>query len=118
MHHYPDPQMPAKPEEKIEPRCWASSAAWVLPIDGHMWTAKHWGYRGVADQNALTDSYVKMLAHAWELKKEGLSAVVYTQTTDVETESNGLMTYDREVFKVEPQRAATAARGELPGNGQ
>jgi hypothetical protein len=64
------------------------------------------------DRKQLTDSYVQMLNRAWELKDKGLSACVYTQTTDVETESNGLMTYDREVVKVNGDRAAAAARGE------
>jgi len=34
------------------------------------------------------------------MKKQGVSAAVYTQTTDVEGEVNGLMTYDREVIKI------------------
>ena len=44
-----------------------------------------------------------------ELRDEtGLSAAVYTQTTDVETECNGLMTYDREILKVDPERIRAA----------
>jgi hypothetical protein len=53
-----------------------------------------------------------MLNDGWKLKDKGLCALVYTQTTDVETESNGLMTYDRAVFKVNPEKAAPANRGE------
>jgi hypothetical protein len=45
--------------------------------------------------------------------KPGLSAVVYTQTTDVETEANGLLTYDRAVVKVDIDRVAAANRGDF-----
>jgi hypothetical protein len=112
MHHYPDPQMP-KPEEN-RAAVLGEFGGLGLPIQGHMWVSngKNWGYRGMDDRKQLTDSYVQMLNRAWELKDKGLSACVYTQTTDVETESNGLMTYDREVVKVNGDRAAAAARGE------
>lgn len=112
IHHYPDPSMP-KPEES-RAAVLGEFGGLGLPVDGHMWkqTNKNWGYRKIDNQKDLTDAYVKMLKTAWELKDKGLSACVYTQTTDVETESNGLLTYDREVFKVDPTRAAAAAAGE------
>src|SRR5437660_1039139 len=47
------------------------------------------------------------------VRKPGLSAAVYTQTTDVETESNGLLTYDRAVIKVDLERVAAANRGDF-----
>ena len=40
-----------------------------------------------------------------ELTEQGLAAAVYTQLTDVEEESNGILTYDRKVGKWEPQEA-------------
>jgi hypothetical protein len=43
-----------------------------------------------------------------------MAAFVYTQTTDVETECNGAITYDREIIKVDPEKAAAANRGEFP----
>jgi hypothetical protein len=109
MHHYPDPSMP-KPEEK-RAIVLGEFGGLGLPIPGHMWTAKNWQYRGVKDQSQLTDAYVKMLQQGWALKDKGLCALVYTQITDVETESNGLMTYDREVYKVDPEKASPANRG-------
>ena len=49
----------------------------------------------------------KTPAKSWALNADpGLSAVIYTQLTDVETECNGLLTYDREINKVIPERAA------------
>ena len=109
MHHYPDPAMP-KPEEH-RAAVLGEFGGLGLPIPGHAWTAKHWGYRGVADQDQLTAQYVQMLQRAWSLKDQGLCACVYTQISDVETESNGLLTYDREVFKVHPEPARKAALG-------
>ena len=58
----------------------------------------------------LTNAYVDLLTRMRPLIGQGLSAAVYTQTTDVEVEVNGLMTYDREVNKVDLERAAEAAR--------
>jgi hypothetical protein len=48
------------------------------------------------------------------IREKGLSAAVYTQTTDVEIEVNGLMTYDREVLKLDPKVAAPVNRGRMP----
>jgi len=110
-HNYPDPAMP--PPEKTRAAVLGEFGGLGLAIDGHTWAKKHWGYRGVADQEHLTQQYVDMLDHAWALRDKGLSAAVYTQITDVETETNGLLTYDREVFKVDPNRAAVAAHGQV-----
>jgi len=54
------------------------------------------------------------LARAWKLKDEkGLNAAVYTQITDVETEANGLLTYDREIIKLDLERAAAVNKGDV-----
>jgi hypothetical protein len=83
-----------------------------LPVEGHLWTNKHWGYRGTKDKEDLTRKYERLLAGVWKLKdQKGLSAAVYTQTTDVETEANGLLTYDRAVIKVDFERAAAVNKG-------
>ena len=63
--------------------------------------------RGRPSRDDLTRKYEGLLREAWDLKDaKGLNAVVYTQITDVETEANGLLTYDREVIKVDPDRVA------------
>jgi hypothetical protein len=86
-----------------------------LAVDGHRWQTESWGYRGVADSDAVTSGYEELLRQVRELAEtEGLCAAVYTQMSDVETECNGLVTYDREVVKVDVQRVARASRGELP----
>ena len=52
----------------------------------------------------MTDRYVTYAEQLLELVKRGFSAAVYTQTTDVEGEVNGLTTYDREIVKVDVER--------------
>src|SRR5205814_1039744 len=85
-----------------------------LATRGHMWSQENWGYRGVADREDLTRRYERLLAQVWRLKDNpGLSAAVYTQITDVETEANGLLTYDRAVVKPDLERVAAVNRGDL-----
>jgi beta-galactosidase/beta-glucuronidase len=105
-HQYPGPASP-QPEEK-RAAVLGEFGGLGLGVDGHTWTQKTWGYQGMASRDGLTGRYVTLLAKALELKEStGLSAAVYTQITDVETECNGLMTYDREIIK--PDLAAVAA---------
>ncbi len=67
------------------------------------------------DADAVTERYQQLLSRAWKLQEsEGLSAMVYTQITDVEFELNGVMTYDREVFKFDPAKVAAANLGHVP----
>jgi hypothetical protein len=85
-----------------------------LGVDGHTWAKKTWGYRPTESSNDLTRKYEQLLRRVWKLKDEkGLSAAVYTQTTDVETEANGLMTYDRAVIKMDVERVAAVNKGDL-----
>lgn len=72
------------------------------PIEGHLWNPKmrNWGYQTYHSGEELLDNYVYKFNQIAEMKKRGVSAAVYTQTTDVEGEVNGLMTYDREVIKM------------------
>ena len=83
-------------------------------IEGHRWVESDaTTYVNYKDANELTDSYVEQgeavlkLAKGTTLKDgtpAAFSAGVYTQTTDVETEVNGLMTYDRKVMKMDEAR--------------
>ncbi len=113
MHHYPDPASP-KPEEN-RAAVLGEFGGLGLALPPHTWSKESWGYRGVGGQDALTASYTRMLGTAHDLKDSaGLSAVVYTQITDVETECNGLITYDRQIIKVDPDRAHAANTGHGP----
>ncbi len=72
-----------------------------LPVKGHLWQEdKNWGYRNIQDQEKLFYAYSEMINEMPALIKKGLSAAIYTQTTDVEGEVNGLMTYDRAIIKM------------------
>jgi hypothetical protein len=111
MHKYPGPGSP-EPE--------ANRAAVLgefgglgLPVRSHTWQGeKNWGYRSFTDAGALTTAYVDLVAKLFPLiEQKGLSAAFYTQTTDVEIEVNGLMTYDRELVKMDLKKVAEANRG-------
>ena len=56
----------------------------------------------------MTDEYVRYAEMLERLIPTGCSGAVYTQTTDVEGEVNGLFTYDRKVMKVLPERLKAA----------
>ena len=75
---------------------------YILAVDGHRWTDKVFGYRICRNSAALAHDYEKLMLGQVlpHIRKEGLTAAVYTQITDVEEELNGLMTYDREVLKI------------------
>ncbi|MCF2492645.1 MULTISPECIES: glycoside hydrolase family 2 protein [Dyadobacter] len=101
MHNYPAPVMP-------RPEIFGAKQIIVLgefgglglPIDGHVWQQKdNWGYQSFKNQQELYARYESFVKRFESLIKRGLSAAVYTQTTDVEIETNGLMTYDRKVIK-------------------
>jgi beta-galactosidase/beta-glucuronidase len=85
----------------------------TMRVPDHMWTTKVYGYGAtLGDARTVTQKYQDLLKHAYALRDErGASAVVYTQLTDVESESNGLMTYDRAVIKPLVDIMAAANRG-------
>ncbi len=105
VHAYPGPEMPG-PEEK-RAAVLGEFGGLGLPVKGHTWQEeKNWGYRSFDDAQALTAAYLDLLEKLKPLAAKGLSAAVYTQTSDVEVEVNGLMTYDREIVKMDAARVA------------
>jgi len=111
MHNYPGPVMP-------KPEIFGSTQALVLgefgglglPLEKHTWLDKNnWGYRSFADADTLFRTYDRYIDQIVPFIKRGLSAAIYTQTTDVEIECNGLMTYDRKVIKVPETKLRDAA---------
>lgn len=114
MHKYPGPGSP-EPEEK-RAVVLGEFGGLGLPIHGHTWQSeKNWGYRSFNDAAALTSAYADLISKLFPLIDEkGLSAAVYTQTTDVEVEVNGLMTYDRAMVKMDPARVAEINRRPQP----
>ena len=76
---------------------------YALKLDGHVWNPDtEFGYKKFESKETLTDAYVELLES--QLKpwiQRGLSGAVYTQTSDVEIEINGYLTYDREIIKMD-----------------
>jgi hypothetical protein len=82
-----------------------------LPIEDHLWWNKrNWGYRTFEDRAKLQAGYEELMDKLAPLVKQGLAAAIYTQTTDVEGEVNGLMTYDRKVVKYDAAKLAELHR--------
>jgi hypothetical protein len=112
VHAYPGPAAP--PPEPQRAAVLGEFGGLGLPVEGHTWSRSSWGYRGVDDGPDLARQYERLLRGVWELHEDGLAAAFYTQITDVETECNGLVTYDRAVVKADAARIAAANRGEVP----
>ena len=103
-HNYPNPQMKfTSGGLQIDVLGEYGGIGW--PVEGHLWqTDKNWGY---IEYKSGEDVLKQYSVYAEDLKKiiqEGVSAAVYTQTTDVEGEVNGLMTYDRKIIKMDEPR--------------
>jgi beta-galactosidase/beta-glucuronidase len=82
------------------------------PIEGHLWrNDKRWSYQVTNDSTDYLARYRRKFEEiVRQARVHGLSASVYTQTTDVEGEINGLLTYDRAVAKAPPEAFATMAK--------
>jgi beta-galactosidase/beta-glucuronidase len=109
IHSYPGPDAP--PNEPARAAVLGEFGGLGLPLKGHTWQEeKNWGYRSFENAEDLTNAYLELIKRLKELIKGGLSAAVYTQTTDVEIEVNGLMTYDRTIIKMDPERVVETNR--------
>ena len=107
LHNYPGPDMFLFDAQRVT--VLGEYGGIGLPLENHLWWNKrNWGYIQFKNSDEVTAEYVK---YANELKgfvKRGFSAAVYTQTTDVEGEVNGLMTYDRKVIKINEAKVKAA----------
>jgi beta-galactosidase/beta-glucuronidase len=102
-HQYPGPAMP--PAREHQALVLGEFGGLGLPMEGHLWQKdKNWGYKKYNNIIELTQAYTSLISQIPELIHNGLSAAIYTQTTDVEGEVNGLMTYDRKIIKFDPIR--------------
>ncbi len=107
VHVYPGPGAPAK--DPLRALILGEFGGLGLPVPGHMWLEKGWGYQSFKTPKELTDRFVELMFDLRELiTNQGLRGAVYTQTTDVETELNGLMTYDRALVKMDEKRVREA----------
>lgn len=103
LHNYPAPEMYLYDAQRANVLGEYGGIGWGIP--GHTWeTDRNWGYVRFNSSKEVTDEYVKYAEKLYELISRGFSGAVYTQTTDVEIEVNGLITYDRKIIKVDEKR--------------
>jgi hypothetical protein len=81
-----------------------------LPVEGHLSVDDGWGYAAFESDKEYEKAYTALMSLIRDLVPRGLAGAIYTQTTDVESEINGLLTYDRRVFKIAPERLAEIHR--------
>ena len=132
-HYYRGPEMPPVNVRRIS--FLGEFGGLGHPVDGHLWRmfdqaaslggerSGNWGYGGIEDtktREGLEKTYLGLMEKLGDFAEQGLAGSIYTQTTDVEIEINGLLTYDRKVLKYNPAvlkkahdaviRRATSAR--------
>ena len=112
-HEYPSPR--AERPDATRASVVGEYGGISLREAGHLWSAENFGYGAIMrDCWNLTKRYQGLLKEAYALRDNyGVSAVVYTQLTDVELETNGLLTYDRAVIKALPDIVTAANKGEF-----
>ncbi|MEZ6105854.1 MAG: glycoside hydrolase family 2 TIM barrel-domain containing protein [Pirellulaceae bacterium] len=106
-HSYPHPSFPFDlgGRERYEPfiKVVGEFGGHGYAVPGHVWDEDRetWGYGGLPrNEDEYRLRYVESLRILNELRAAGIAGAVYTQTTDVEGEVNGLMTYDRKIIKI------------------
>lgn len=106
IHHYPDPKLPLFDLQRIN--VVGEYGGILRTIETHLWKAEkedaYWDNKKITTEQQATDTYLEYNEMLKALIAKGLSAAVYTQTSDVEVEVNGLMTYDRKVNKFDESR--------------
>jgi beta-galactosidase/beta-glucuronidase len=108
-HKYPEPDFPMFDGSKAS--VLGEYGGIALVLDGHLWSKeKNFGYIQYKTADEVTDAYITFAEKLKKMIAAGFTAAIYTQTTDVEVEVNGLMTYDRKVVKVNEDRVRTINR--------
>ena len=107
-HQYPGPGAPDRVSDRA--MVLGEFGGLGLPVKDHTWQeSKNWGYKSFKSSAEVTAAYVDLIHKLHPLISEkGLSAAIYTQTTDVEIEVNGLFTYDRRVLKLDGDQVRAA----------
>ena len=115
-HYYRGPMMPPVNDKRIS--FLGEFGGLGHPVEGHLWRefdqasslggerTGNWGYGGIEDtktREGLEKTYLGLMEKLGAMAELGLAGSIYTQTTDVEIEINGLLTYDRKVLKYDPE---------------
>ena len=109
LHNYPAPEMYLY--DGARANVLGEYGGIGLVLKDHLWEPnRNWGYVQFSSSKEATDEYVKYAEQLHRMIPQGFSAAVYTQTTDVEIEVNGLITYDRKVIKLDEERVSAINR--------
>ncbi len=111
IHNYPHPKFKTFDKNFVNVVGEYGGIGW--PIEGHIWIYERtkWGYGGVEDNSeSVMKRYLEYIDILKDMTYKGNAGAVYTQTTDVEVEVNGLITYDREIIKVDEKTIHDANR--------
>jgi beta-galactosidase/beta-glucuronidase len=107
IHNYPQPRLYLY--DATRPTVLSEFGGIGLALPGHLWEPdRNWGYVQFNSKDEVTDKYLEYAEELIKLIRAGLSGAVYTQTTDVEIEVNGLLTYDRKQFKMDVDKVREA----------
>lgn len=103
LHNYPAPEMYLYDAQRAT--VLGEYGGIGLVVKDHLWEPdRNWGYVQFASSEEATNEYLKYAQMLLDFVPRGFSAAVYTQTTDVEIEVNGLITYDRRIVKLDAAR--------------
>jgi beta-galactosidase/beta-glucuronidase len=103
MHNYPEPVMGLFDSKRVN--VLGEYGGIGLVMEDHLWEKdRNWGYVQYKSSEEATKVYVDYAEKLKKLIPFGYSGAVYTQTTDVEMEVNGLLTYDRKVVKLNEEK--------------
>ncbi len=107
FHHYPDPILPHVDSSRVT--VIGEYGGLGLPVEGHTFTDKeNWGYQNLTSRSDLEKRYIEYIEKLHVLIDQGLGGAIYTQISDVESEINGLFTYDRIELKPNPKKLEKA----------
>lgn len=128
-HYYRGPAMPPVNDRRVS--FLGEFGGLGHPVEGHVWryfdqgkvalgekSGGDWGYGGIKDtktREGLEKTYLGLMEKLGEFAKKGLAGSIYTQTTDVEIEINGLLSYDRKVLKYDPKVIKAAHEAVIRG---
>lgn len=92
-----------KMEKGPRPFVISEYGGYAFKVKEHIWSRRLYGYGVYKKQEKLEEAYRKRKLELFSLVGDGLCAAVYTQVSDIEEEVNGILTYDRAVWKIRPR---------------
>lgn len=99
MHSYPEPQLRVFVRDYVN--VIGEYGGIGYRVDGHLWKQQgDYSYLKTQNTDEVLTKYAEFAERLKEYIPVGIAGAIYTQTTDVETETNGLITYDRKVVKL------------------